>query len=136
MRLLSQRFYKYIFLFLLTAGLWAGLQFFHLLPPLFSVCPLKSIAGIPCPGCGTTRAGMAFLNGHFYEALLINPVGLAVSVFLMLTAVMLIVDLATGRPRLRDFFISADRFIKKPAVFVPIITLILLNWGWSITKAL
>jgi len=136
MRLLSQRFYKYILLFHLTAGLWAGLQFFHLLPSSFSVCPLKSIAGIPCPGCGTTRAGIAFLNGHFFEALLINPVGLVVSVIMMLAAILLVVDLATGRPRLKNFFIAADHFIKKPAVFVPIITLILLNWGWSITKAL
>ncbi|MFZ9981845.1 MAG: DUF2752 domain-containing protein [Cyclobacteriaceae bacterium] len=136
MRLLSQRFYKYIFLFLSTAGLWAGLQFFRLLPSTLSVCPVKSIAGIPCPGCGTTRAGIAFLNGHFYEALLINPLGLVVCAVLAFTGVMLVVDLTTGQTQLKNLFMSADHIIKKPAVFVPIITLILLNWGWSITKAL
>jgi hypothetical protein len=136
MRLLSQRFYKYVFLFQLTAGLWAGLQFFGFLPEVFTICPLKSIAGIPCPGCGTTRAGIAFLNGHFIEAFLINPVGLIVSVMMMLTAIMLVSDILTGRPHLRNLFLAGNSFLKKPAVFIPVVSIILLNWGWSINKAL
>ena len=32
-------------------------------------CPVYRIWGIPCPGCGLTRAWMAFLEGRWGEAL-------------------------------------------------------------------
>lgn len=32
------------------------------------VCPLLIMTGIPCPGCGLTRAGVLFLQGKFAEA--------------------------------------------------------------------
>jgi hypothetical protein len=37
------------------------------------VCPTASIFGIPCPGCGLTRATLAALRGDFTEALHFHP---------------------------------------------------------------
>lgn len=39
----------------------------------FSIpCPLQSISGLRCPGCGLTTAGIAFLQGRFWEAAMVN----------------------------------------------------------------
>jgi hypothetical protein len=35
-------------------------------------CPLHALLHLQCPGCGTTRALAALLQGHFAEALRLN----------------------------------------------------------------
>ena len=37
------------------------------------LCPLAGIFGIPCPGCGLTRASLAALRGDFGAALHFHP---------------------------------------------------------------
>jgi len=36
-------------------------------------CPFKTLTGIPCPGCGMTRAILSITKGDFQEALNYNP---------------------------------------------------------------
>lgn len=136
MRLLSQRFYRFASAFFLTAATWGLLQISGIIPSWFSVCFIKSIAGIPCPGCGTTRAGIALLNGSFDEALRINPVALVFILILGFTALILTSDLMTGTPRLKQLFVQSDRLLKKRTFLIPLIFIILLNWSWSIFKEL
>lgn len=38
-----------------------------------TLCPLKRLAGIPCPSCGATRACLALLRGDVRSALAIQP---------------------------------------------------------------
>lgn len=136
MGLLSQRFYRYTTAFFLTAAIWGILQITGIIPSWFSVCLFKNFTGIPCPGCGTTRAGIALLNGSVNEALLINPVALVFILLLGFSALMLTSDLMTGTPRLKQFFVQAERLLKKPAFLIPLVLIIVLNWSWSIFKGL
>jgi hypothetical protein len=39
----------------------------------FPLCPLASTFGVPCPGCGLTRATLALLHGNLRSALHFHP---------------------------------------------------------------
>ena len=39
-------------------------------------CPFKIVTGLPCPGCGMTRAAHATLQGRLVDAFRFNPVGM------------------------------------------------------------
>lgn len=43
---------------------------------LHGLCPVVYFTGIPCPGCGLTRAVLFFLTGQFARSLSINPAGI------------------------------------------------------------
>ncbi|MEM9553002.1 MAG: DUF2752 domain-containing protein [Acidobacteriota bacterium] len=55
-------------------GFFAGV-----LPP----CPFKSLTGIPCPGCGTTRAALALAAFRPLEALILFPLPTVAWVFFL-----------------------------------------------------
>ena len=38
-----------------------------------SLCPIKTITGLDCPGCGITRMFVALFYGNIYQAFRYNP---------------------------------------------------------------
>lgn len=56
---------------------------FNPVPP----CPLRTITGVPCPLCGSTRGVIAAVHGHVGQALTLNPA----SLLAILLAVVLLV---------------------------------------------
>ncbi len=45
----------------------------------FPVCPMRNLFGIPCPGCGLTRATVALLHFHFAESIAIHPLAIVIT---------------------------------------------------------
>jgi hypothetical protein len=39
----------------------------------FPLCPIAGSLGVPCPGCGLTRATLALLHGDWQAALRLHP---------------------------------------------------------------
>lgn len=63
-----------VFLVVGAIGVYVGLRW--ILPglPGEPECIFRKNWGIYCPGCGGTRAVIAFLHGHFLESLRYHPV--------------------------------------------------------------
>lgn len=45
------------------------------------ICPTRILFGIPCPGCGTTRAFWLLMQGKIAEATASNPIWIPLVVF-------------------------------------------------------
>ena len=56
-------------------------------------CPLRTLTGIPCPLCGSTRGVIAAVHGHIGHALALNPA----SIVVLVLAFTLVVGWAAGR---------------------------------------
>lgn len=48
------------------------------------ICPMRMLCGIPCPGCGTTRALLLLIQGKFTEAVISNPLWIYIIVLGMI----------------------------------------------------
>jgi len=54
-------------------------------------CLFASTTGIPCPGCGVTRAFFALLDGHLMESLQLHPLMIPSAVYICVYAVLWLV---------------------------------------------
>jgi hypothetical protein len=88
------------------------------------ICPFRHITGIPCVGCGGTRALLALAHGHAGAALVWNPlVTLSAFAGLAWLAYSAIVLVARA-PRLRITLDAADRRVARATAW----TVLLANW--------
>jgi hypothetical protein len=61
-----------------------------------SLCVFRVLTGIPCPGCGMTRAFIYLGHGNFRNAVVHNPLSLPVALLLMAHFVRLTILVTTS----------------------------------------
>jgi hypothetical protein len=133
----AKPFYLFITLFCLVGWLWLLIST-HTdeQGSEFTVCPIKTVTGYPCPSCGTTRSVSAFFVGDWHTALHTNPLGLLASALLVVIPLWLLLDACLQRPTLHRAFRRFETIFTRPYVYIPFFILILLNWIWNISKGL
>ena len=95
-------------------------------------CPFKAITGLPCPGCGGTRAFVALLHGQFMEAVMTNPLSVLLIFFLIIAPAWLFVDCWRGTKTLQRVMMG-----KWPVWAIILVAIIIAaNWIWNIYKGL
>lgn len=99
-------------------------------------CYIKQVSGIPCPSCGTTRAIITLLNGDLVGAVLINPLGILAAMFLLIIPIWIALDLLLQKSSLQRCYLKAESVVRRRAVAIPLILIVVLNWIWNITKGL
>lgn len=62
-----------------------------------SICPMKLLTGLPCPGCGITKSFISLYKGDIIKSLSYNFLG-PLAVFLCFaTIIVLMIEIITGR---------------------------------------
>ena len=98
----------------LGAALWSD----------FPLCPMAGTFGIPCPGCGLTRATLALLRGDVHAALHFHPlVWLLTPLFVGFVAHVTLEFVSSGRPRRRFHIDWNQRGISVLALFLLVASL-------------
>lgn len=101
-----------------------------------SVCLFKQITALPCPSCGSTRAIVSLVNGFFFQALMINPLGIILAALLIVFPLWVFFDFLFTKQSLFLCYKQANSKIRNPRILFPFLFLITVNWIWNITKHL
>ncbi len=80
-------------------------------------CPFSMLTGLPCPGCGMTRAVNALLHGNWSQAITYHPLSPA---YLIIGVLLTIAAVAPSRSRLRliSWIVLLERWTAIPALIV------------------
>jgi hypothetical protein len=100
------------------------------------VCIVKSVTGIPCPACGSTRSVLSLIHGDLESALYYNPFGLLVIAIMLVCPIWIVTDVITKRSSFYTFYQRTEATLKKPYIAIPAVFLVLVNWTWNIIKGL
>ena len=92
-------------------------------------CPLRVVAGLPCPTCGGTRAFCAMSRLHFAEGFAWNPLAAAGWVCAALFVPYAAVVCVLGRRRLRVIDVTNGQ---RRAIALLVLLALLANWAYVI----
>ena len=97
--------------------------------PSLRPCVFRSLTGIPCPTCGTTRAATAFLSGNLPAAITANPLAATMG-FLFVVGAPIAALWAIARRPIPLLPTPLPRWVRIGAV-----TLIAANWIYVLATA-
>lgn len=100
--------------------------------PIHPSCLMKTLSGVPCPGCGGTRAVSALLHGDVFNAIYINPLSLLVFIFFCIAPIWTFID---GIRNKRTLYNVLTKRISMSWIII-FSVIIVLNWIWNIIKGI
>jgi hypothetical protein len=106
----------------IAGGIWLWLGKQNLIPKPF--CPFHQLTGIPCPGCGGTRAALEIIDGHFENAFHINPLAPFVILFFLILIISAWIDLL-----FKTNIVRVVMFKRWPRyIIIPVVGLVIIVW--------
>ncbi len=97
-------------------------------------CWIKTITGLPCPACGTTRAIVSILNGEVVRGIQQNPFGLPVLVVMIVSPVWILADILLSGDSFFRYYQVMEKKLKRKDVYFPLAAIVIANWIWNYYK--
>lgn len=120
-----------IILSILSAGYFTLFYYPNIISDI-SFCIFKSVTDLPCPACGSTRATMLLFQGDVANSIFLNPIGLVLNSFIVVSVFWIISDFVRNKNSFLKF-ITKDWSTR---VKIGLLALIIINWIWNIEKGL
>jgi len=117
--------------FVLAAGALSALAlapFAPWLAPLLPPCPFHALTGLPCPGCGATRAALALARGDVAQAFGWNPLVAAAFVLGGVACLLAPWWVAAGRP------LPALAPVLPRRARLALVAAVGVNWTWLVVR--
>jgi hypothetical protein len=105
-------------------------------PSGFGICMFKTVTGVPCPSCGSTRAMLLLTKGEVRDSIMMNPFGLIVAALMVVIPLWIAYDLVFRKQTLFNFYKKAEVTARIKWIAALLIVLALANWYWNIHKNL
>lgn len=100
------------------------------------VCFFKSVIGIPCPSCGSTRAIQLLIQNRWIDSLAMNPFGIVVALMMIVIPIWIFFDVVFKKETFFKRYKKVELITRKPWIASILILVVLLNWIWNIYKNL
>ena len=91
-------------------------------------CPILAATGVPCPGCGLTRATMELVRGDFLQSFQTHAFA---PVFLVALIVML-VTLVLPESQRRDLIARVSKFETRNGITAWVLSFLMLYWAFRL----
>lgn len=114
-------------LLLVGVSSWLTLGFLAPLLTLIPPCVFRSLTGLPCPSCGSTRAALALASGELLDALCLQPLFVVVCSVGAMFVVHALLATVTGN-KLKIELAAAEWLALRGAMVV----LVALNWSYLV----
>ena len=95
---------------------------------LAPACLFRSMTGLPCPTCGSTRAVLALARLDLAGAVVLNPLAAAAAIVFVAGGLIAAIAALAGRP-LRE----PQRY--PPAARIALLAAVAANWVWLLEAA-
>lgn len=77
-----------------------------------TVCLFKQVTTIPCPSCGSTRAVMEIVQGHFLLAIYWNPLAIITFAIMAISPFWIVADWITKKKLYTEHTLKQKRWLE------------------------
>ncbi|OFQ23701.1 hypothetical protein HMPREF2955_06640 [Prevotella sp. HMSC073D09] len=98
------------------------------------VCPIRSVTGMPCPACGTTRGLVHLLHGEPWQAVVSNPNVLLVAPAALVLTLSLVVGWLCRKPFAQQIYAQVQQVLSRKRVFAAFVAWELYVWAFLLFR--
>jgi hypothetical protein len=98
------------------------------------ICFIKTVFGIPCPSCGSTRSLIHLFQGEIADAIRWNPLGIVLFPVMTIFPLWILFDWISKRSSFYLFYRRVELFIRQKYVATILVILLIANWVWNFYK--